>query len=131
MDLNLSSGMQAISTRKVHYLKQIEKIMDGHAAPGAPALPFTRLFPNLQVLEGPSQSVDKLYSKINNDGRHKNVRNLVDRHIEERMFPSWSMKFSPFNNLELSNKDFKRGNFLNIKPEQAASIFDTIKDMTS
>ena len=46
----------------------------------------------LQVLEGPSQSVDKLYSKINNDGRHKNVRNLVDRHIEERMFPSWSMK---------------------------------------
>ena len=85
----------------------------------------------LQVLEGPSQSVDKLYSKINNDGRHKNVRNLVDRHIEERMFPSWSMKFSPFNNLELSNKDFKRGNFLNIKPEQAASIFDTIKDMIS
>ena len=85
----------------------------------------------LQVLEGPSQSVDKLYSKIYNDSRHKNVRNLKDRHIEERMFPSWSMKFSPFNNLEWSNKDFKKGNFLNIKSEQAAGIFDTIKDMTS
>ena len=85
----------------------------------------------LQVLEGPEHSVNKLYSKINNDRRHKKVTKLRDELIEERMFSSWSMKFSPFNNLEWSNKDFETGNFLNIKPDQATRIFEKIKDLIS
>ena len=52
--------MQAISTRKVHYLKQIEEQMDASAAPGAQPLEFTRLYPNLQFLDGPIQVLDEV-----------------------------------------------------------------------
>ena len=80
----------------------------------------------LQYLEGPSSAVDTLYSKIKVDSRHKNVKKLRDQKIDEKLFSSWSMKFAPFNNLEWSNQEFNSGNFLNIKPEGAANIFQSI-----
>ena len=42
----------------MHYLKQVEGIMDAAAAPGAPELPFTKLFPNLQFSAGPLRALD-------------------------------------------------------------------------
>ena len=54
----LQEPVQALGTRKIYYLKQLEDIMDAAAAPGAPELPFTRLFPNLQFLEGPVRVLD-------------------------------------------------------------------------
>ena len=56
----------------------------------------------LQFLEGPSLAVEELYSKIKIDSRHKNIKTLHEQNVEERLFASWSMKFAPFNNLELS-----------------------------
>ena len=49
----LQEPVQAIASRKQHYLKKLETILDEAAAPGAPELPFTRLLPNLQFLYGP------------------------------------------------------------------------------
>ena len=83
----------------------------------------------LQYLEGPSSAVDTLYSKIKVDSRHKNVKKLRDQKIDEKLFSSWSMKFAPFNNLEWSNQEFNSGNFLNIKPEGAANIFQSINEV--
>ncbi|MDC0062816.1 BLUF domain-containing protein [Candidatus Puniceispirillum sp.] len=80
----------------------------------------------LQFLEGPSYAVEELYSKIKTDSRHKNVKKLHDQSIEEKLFSSWSMKFAPFNNLEWSNQEFDSGNFLNIKPEGARNVFQSI-----
>ena len=53
----------------------------------------------LQLLEGPDSAVEKLYSKIKMDSRHKKVKKLFEQHIEEKSFSSWSMKFAPFNNV--------------------------------
>ncbi len=80
----------------------------------------------LQFLEGPSLAVQELYTKIQTDSRHKNVKKLHDQSIEERLFSSWSMKFAPFNNLEWSNQEFDSGNFLDIKPEGAVNVFHSI-----
>ena len=77
----------------------------------------------LQLLEGPSNFTDRLYSKISTDNRHENVITLCDEKIDERLFLSWSMKLAPFENMEWSNKDFNSGNFLNITSEEALNVF--------
>ena len=83
----------------------------------------------LQFLEGPSLAVEKLYSKIKFDTRHKSVKKLHDQRVEKKLFLSWSMKFAPFNNLEWSNQEFDSGNFLNIKPESAVNVFNSINEV--
>ena len=85
----------------------------------------------LQLLEGPTLSVDKLYSKINADNRHRNVKKLNDEKINNRLFSSWSMKLAPFDSLEWSDKKFDSGNFLNITTEQAVNIFRSINEYQS
>ena len=77
----------------------------------------------LQLLEGPADFVDTLYSKIRTDNRHGNVVTLCDEKIDERLFLSWSMKLAPFENMEWSNEDFNSGNFLNITSEEALNVF--------
>ena len=80
----------------------------------------------LQLLEGPTVAVEELYSKIKIDSRHKNVKKLCEQVIEEKLFSSWSMKFTPFNNLDWSNQEFESGNFLEITPEGSINVFQSI-----
>jgi hypothetical protein len=82
----------------------------------------------LQFLEGPSLAVEELYSKIKTDSRHTNVKKLHDQSSKEKLFSSWSMKFAPFNNIEWSNQEFDSGNFLNIQPEGALTIFHSVNE---
>ena len=84
----------------------------------------------LQLLEGPEDFIDRLYSKISADNRHENVITLCDEKIDERLFLSWSMKLAPFENMEWSNKDFNSGNFLNITSEEALNVFVRLNEHT-
>ena len=84
----------------------------------------------LQLLEGPADFIDTLYSKISKDNRHGNVVTLCDEKIDQRLFLSWSMKLAPFENMEWSNKDFNSGNFLNITSEEALNVFIRLNEHT-
>ena len=84
----------------------------------------------LQLLEGPADFIDTLYSKISKDNRHENVVTLCDEKIDERLFLSWSMKLAPFENMEWSNGDFNSGNFLNITSEEALNVFVRLNECT-
>ena len=84
----------------------------------------------LQLLEGPADFIDTLYSKISKDNRHENVVTLCDEKIDERLFLSWSMKLAPFENMEWSNGDFSSGNFLNITSEEALNVFIRLNEYT-
>jgi hypothetical protein len=84
----------------------------------------------LQLLEGPTDFIDTLYSKISKDNRHENVTTLCAENIDERLFLSWSMKLAPFENMEWSNKDFNSGNFLNITSEEALNVFVRLNEYT-
>ena len=84
----------------------------------------------LQLLEGPADFIDTLYSRISKDNRHENVVTLCDEKIDERLFLSWSMKLAPFENMEWSNGDFSSGNFLNITSEEALNVFIRLNEYT-
>ena len=77
----------------------------------------------LQLLEGPRQTIDRLYVTINADSRHKNVAMLIDEDIVQKLFASWSMKLAPFDDLEWSDEEFSSGNFLGITSEKALNVF--------
>ena len=84
----------------------------------------------LQLLEGPADFIDTLYSKISKDNRHENVMTLCEEKIDERLFLSWSMKLAPFENMEWSKEDFNSGNFLNITSEEALNVFIRLNEYT-
>lgn len=48
----------------------------------------------LQILEGPMQTLTKLYNKIEEDTRHKNSRVLYNEPAEFRTFTRWSMNMT-------------------------------------
>lgn len=45
----------------------------------------------LQVIEGPEDSIADLVERLDADPRHRDVRILVDRTIDEREFGDWTM----------------------------------------
>jgi len=47
----------------------------------------------LQVLEGERETVETLVERIEADPRHRGFIRLLDREIDERGFPDWSMAF--------------------------------------
>ena len=47
----------------------------------------------IQVLEGHEAAVEKLYTHISQDTRHKGVIRLITEKSEARVFPDWSMGF--------------------------------------
>ena len=48
-----------------------------------------------QLIEGEPEVLETLFERIKQDGRHSNVRKLVDRPITARSFEQWSMAFHP------------------------------------
>lgn len=46
-----------------------------------------------QGLEGPEGEIEILMERIRNDPRHKEIRELLRAHTEEREFGAWSMGF--------------------------------------
>jgi len=47
----------------------------------------------IQVLEGPESRVDSLFSHINKDRRHRNMRLLLRQSINTKEYAEWSMGF--------------------------------------
>lgn len=47
----------------------------------------------VQVLEGDATALDHTYKKIKRDKRHKNLIELAEGELAERIFPFWSMGF--------------------------------------
>ncbi|GAB3242235.1 hypothetical protein GCM10027346_38290 [Hymenobacter seoulensis] len=48
-----------------------------------------------QLIEGEPDVLEPLFATIARDGRHSHVRKLVDKPIQARSFPDWSMAFHP------------------------------------
>lgn len=69
---------------------------------------FTKGF-FIQILEGESSSVNKLYNKIVADKRHTEVTLINYSSCAKREFPDWSMGFIGFDVISkvLPKKDFK------------------------
>ncbi len=58
---------------------------------GITGLLYTEAPNFLQVIEGPEESVAELMLSLRGDPRHRDIRVLIDREVEEREFGDWTM----------------------------------------
>ena len=63
----------------------------------------------LQLIEGPSDSIEALYSRILKDDRHLNVRLLLQEEMNKRLFPAWAMIDDEAPSLFWSAEDVAQG----------------------
>ncbi len=59
----------------------------------------------IQVLEGEKKAVDALYSRIEQDPRHRNVARVLNKPIDHHLFGDWSMGYETITASQL--KDIK------------------------
>ena len=77
----------------------------------------------LQLLEGPEQQVKNTYDAIQNDDRHVNVYNLIDRPIEKRLFPAWAMKDDPVKTWMWSQEEVSNGIVKSLSEKEVEEVF--------
>ena len=75
----------------------------------------------LQMLEGPSNAVRRLYEKILADDRHADIVKLRDEKSEFKLFPSWSMRNDSHQSWILS-----RTNIANMSSEDSLKLFERL-----
>jgi hypothetical protein len=56
----------------------------------------------LQVLEGSSEDVGDLLSRILSDARHHKIKIILDASVDRRLFSNWTMGCADFDKPELS-----------------------------
>ena len=75
----------------------------------------------LQMLEGPSDVIHRLYETILADDRHADIIKLRDEKSELRVFPSWAMRNDSHQSWMLS-----RSEIANMSAEEALTLFERL-----
>ena len=75
----------------------------------------------LQMLEGPSSAVERLYERILVDDRHTDIVKLRDENSELKLFPSWAMRNDSHQSWMLS-----RSEIANMSAEEALTLFERL-----
>ncbi len=77
----------------------------------------------LQLLEGPADSVTRIYNNILEDDRHVEVTQLVRHGVPERMFGKWAMRDDPVQSWMWSREQIDAGVVNRAKPDEVLAIF--------
>jgi len=67
-----------------------------------------------QCLEGDEDAINSLFTKIENDPRHKDIKLISKKYISRLSFPDWAMKYAPLD--EKMGKFLKENGYQNFNP---------------
>lgn len=77
----------------------------------------------LQLIEGPLDSIEALYSRILKDDRHLDVRLLLQEEMNKRLFPAWAMLDDEAPSLFWSAEDVTNGELEAASPDLLLAPF--------
>ena len=77
----------------------------------------------LQYLEGPADSINETFDKIQHDDRHVEIRVLKEGIHAERLFPKWAMRDDPVRSWMWSREEVDAGALDKISASDAFNIF--------
>jgi hypothetical protein len=77
----------------------------------------------LQLIEGPAEAIDALYSRILADDLHTNVELLLSEDMGDRLFPAWAMLDDEAPSLFWSAQDIEAGVLESLTPEELRAPF--------
>jgi hypothetical protein len=87
-----------------------------------------------QVLEGPAEAVDAIYSKIELDTRHAKMTKIIQEPIRRRVFEEWTMGFSAMSREDMetlpgTNDFFSQGKcFVDLDAGRAKKLLVAFRD---
>ena len=77
----------------------------------------------LQYLEGPADSINETFNKIQHDDRHVEIRVLKEGIHAKRLFPKWAMRDDPVRSWMWSREEVDAGALDKISASDAFNIF--------
>ena len=77
----------------------------------------------LQYLEGPADSINETFDKIQHDDRHVDIKVLKEGINAERLFPKWAMRDDPVKSWMWSREEVDAGALNKISASDAFNIF--------
>ena len=77
----------------------------------------------LQYLEGPPESINETFDKIQHDDRHVEIKVLKEGMHAERLFPKWAMRDDPVRSWMWSREEVDAGALDKISASDAFKIF--------
>lgn len=77
----------------------------------------------LQLIEGPSDSIEALYARILKDDRHLDVRLLLQEKMGQQLFPAWAMLDDEAPSLFWSAEDVDKGALETASPDMLLAPF--------
>ena len=77
----------------------------------------------LQYLEGPTDSINETFHKIQHDDRHVEIKVLKEGIHAERLFPKWAMRDDPVRSWMWSREEVDTGALDKISASDAFNIF--------
>jgi len=80
----------------------------------------------LQLLEGPADSVTRIYNSILKDDRHVEVTQLVRHGVPERMFGKWAMRDDPVHSWMWNREQIDAGVVNEATPDEVLAIFQRL-----
>lgn len=85
----------------------------------------------LQLIEGPSDSIEALYSRITKDDRHLDVRLLLQEEMNKRLFPAWAMLDDEAPSRFWSAEDVAKGALEAASPNMLLAPFIRLRNVHS
>lgn len=80
----------------------------------------------LQLLEGQGDVVQAAYDRICRDDRHTDVRLIVMREAEGRLFPEWAMRHDPAKSWMWSREEVSAGAVDRVGGDEALAVFSRL-----
>lgn len=89
----------------------------------------------IQALEGENSVVEKLFDKIRQDPRHRNVMKVYKNIVKERSFGNWSMGFNKLTDVAPESVDGytdflkqPQADYFTAKPNRALVLLESFKE---
>ncbi|MCD2168181.1 MULTISPECIES: BLUF domain-containing protein [Microbacterium] len=83
-----------------------------------------------QVLEGSTDAVDELMTKIRRDPRHAEVRVLLSEEIDERRFSEWTMGYEPIGVPSTPAPEGFRDTFDDLESDDEDDAIRAVRELT-
>ncbi|MGY9049304.1 hypothetical protein P775_16165 [Puniceibacterium antarcticum] len=77
----------------------------------------------LQLLEGPPDKVNAAYDRIRRDDRHIEIRELVRRDADTRLFAGWAMRDDPARSWLWSREELAAGALDTASESEVEAVF--------
>ena len=80
----------------------------------------------LQLLEGPTDAVTRLYDHIERDNRHLEIARISAEPIDERLFPAWTMRDDPARSWLWTAAEVADGALTAASPGEVRGVFERL-----